>query len=93
MTSSDAMDVADLQASAATVPSYVRNIRYPATRLRLIRKAQASDAPPGVLEVLNRLPDRQYSSSLDLLKEIDNLVLIPAYKKNITGGLGLPGST
>ncbi len=86
------MEAAELQASAASAPVYLRNTRYPANRARLLKRARLAGAPDGVINVLKRLPDRSYRSSLDLLKEIDNVTLIDAYKKNITGGLGTPGS-
>jgi hypothetical protein len=92
MTSGDAMDIGDLRAAAATALSYVQNISYPANKEYLVERARSADAPTGVMEVFNLLPDREYKNSLDLMKEIDDIVLISAYKKNITGGLGTPGS-
>ncbi len=92
MTSGDAMDIGDLRASAASAQSYVKSIQFPVGKQYLIERAQSAGAPTGVIEVFNRIADREYSSSLDLMKEIDNIVLISAYKKNITGGLDLPGS-
>ncbi len=92
MTSNDAMDIGDLRASGATALSYLKRTRYPSTKKHLIKRASAAGAPTGVIEVLNQMRDKQYSSSLDVMKEIDDVVLISAYKKNITGGLGLPGS-
>jgi hypothetical protein len=92
MTSGDAMDIGDLRASAAVSLSYVKSLRYPASKQHVVEKARSAGAPTGVMEVFNRIADRQYVSSLDLMKEIDNVVLISAYKKNISGGLDLPGS-
>ncbi len=92
MTSGDAMDIGDLRASAVAVPSYLKNIQYPTSKQHLSEAARTANAPTGVMEVLNRIADREYNSSLDLMKEVDNIVLISAYKKNITGGLGTPGS-
>ncbi len=92
MTSGDAMDIGDLRASAASAQSFIKRIHYPANKKRIIKRATSAGAPTGVIEVFNRIADREYTSSLDLMKEIDNVVLISAYKKNITGGLDLPGS-
>ncbi len=92
MTSSDAMDAADLQASAASAPAFLKRTRYPASKDRLLRRAVDAGAPEGVVRVLKLLPDREYLSSVDLLKEIDNATLMGAYKKNITGGLGTRGT-
>jgi hypothetical protein len=92
MTSGDAMDIGDLRASVVSAQSFIKRIRYPANKQRLIKRTQSAGAPTGVMEVFNRITDREYTSSLDLMKEIDNVVLISAYKKNISGGLNIPGS-
>lgn len=86
------MDICDLRAFATSAQSYIQDVKFPAGKRSLIEQAQKAGAPTGVMEVFNRIADRKYSSSLDLMKEIDNVVLISAYKKNITGGLDLPGS-
>jgi hypothetical protein len=39
------------------------------------------EKPDGVMEVFKRIPDKEYATSLDLLKEINQVVLISAYKK------------
>ncbi len=90
MTSGDAMDIADLRSSAASAEVYIRGIRFPATKKRLLERARKKEAPTGVLEVFNRITDREYTSSLDLLKEIDNVVLISAYKRSL--GPETPGT-
>ncbi len=92
MTSGDAMDIGDLRASAASAEVFIKDVHFPASKQHLIERAHSAGAPTGVMEVFNRIADQEYSSSLDLMKEIDNVVLISAYKKNITGGLGTPGS-
>ena len=90
MTSGDAMDIGDLRASAASAGVYIRDIKFPAGKQQLIEKARQNDAPAGVLEVYNRITDREYQDSLDLLREIDNVVLISAYKREI--GPETPGT-
>ncbi len=90
MTSGDAMDIGDLRASAASAEVYIRDIKFPASKNQLIERAKQNEAPTGVMEVFRRISERKYASSLDLLKEIDNVVLISAYKREI--GPQTPGT-
>ncbi len=89
MTSGDAMDIGYLRASAATAETYIRNIKFPAKKQQLIERARKNSAPDGVIEVFNRITDKEYADSLDLLKEINRVVLIDAYKRNM--GPDTPG--
>jgi hypothetical protein len=89
MTSGDAMDIGNLRASAATAEVYIRDVKFPASKQHLIESARKNEAPDGVMEVFKRIPDKEYATSLDLLKAINQVVLISAYKKNL--GPDTPG--
>ncbi len=91
MTSGDAMDIGDLRASAASALTFLKKTRYPATKQHIIKRASTAGAPTGVMEVFHRISDREYANSMDLMKEINEVTLITAYKRNITGK-DLPGS-
>jgi hypothetical protein len=53
-----------------TVPVYLRNVRFPATKDELLRAARAVPGEPMALSRLERVPDRSYTSLDDLLSAL-----------------------
>jgi hypothetical protein len=59
--------------SPAIVEKYLAGMHYPAERKKLINNAQNKEAPDNVMELLNRLPDKTYTSPIDITKEIGKI--------------------
>lgn len=47
----------------------LRNLKYPLGKADLAREAQQRNAPGQMTDVLNRMPDRQYTSADDVAAE------------------------
>jgi hypothetical protein len=61
--------MADISArSSATVTHTLKGIDFPATKDKVIAFAREHDASPDVLDVLNRLPEREYGNMAELMK-------------------------
>jgi hypothetical protein len=52
--------------SPAEVLRYLDGVAFPAPRGTLLNHARRVDAPPSVMELLERIPDRAYESAADL---------------------------
>ena len=48
-------------------------MHYPAERNKLINNAQNKDAPEDVMTLLNKLPEKTYTSPIDITKEIGKI--------------------
>ena len=48
-------------------------MHYPAERKKLIYNAQNKDAPDNVLDLLNKLPEKTYTSPIDITNEIGKI--------------------
>jgi Protein of unknown function (DUF2795) len=48
-------------------------MHFPAEKKKLIDNAQNKDAPNVVLNLINKLPDKIYSSPIDVTKEIGKI--------------------
>ena len=59
--------------SPAIVEKYLGGMHYPAERKKLIYNAQNKDAPDNVMDLLNKLPDKTYTSPIDIAKEIGKI--------------------
>ena len=59
--------------SPAIVEKYLAGMHYPAERNKLIDNAQNKNAPEDVMELLNKLPKKTYTSPIDITKEIGKL--------------------
>ena len=59
--------------SPAIVEKYLAGMHYPAERKKLIDNAQNKEAPDNVMELLNKLPDKTYTSPIDITKEIGKI--------------------
>ncbi|MEN6516808.1 MAG: DUF2795 domain-containing protein [Methanospirillum sp.] len=47
----------------------LRSLKYPLTKADLAREAQQRNAPGQITDVLDRMPDRQYTSADDVAAE------------------------
>jgi hypothetical protein len=56
------------------IQAALKGISYPAGKDDLVRTAKENDAPDIVMEVLNRLPDREYGGPQDVMKETKPLI-------------------
>ncbi len=59
--------------SPAIVEKYLAGMHYPAERKKLINNAQNKDAPDNVMDLLNKLPEKTYTSPIDITKEIGKI--------------------
>ena len=59
--------------SPAIVEKYLAGMHYPAERNKLIKNAQNKDAPNNVMDLLNKLPEKTYTSPIDITKEIGKI--------------------
>lgn len=55
--------------SPAIVEKYLVGMRYPAEKEKLVINAQSKNAPEDVMSVINKLPDKTYTSPIDITKE------------------------
>jgi hypothetical protein len=55
------------------VEKYLAGMHYPAERQKLIDNAENKDAPDDVIGLLNKLPNKTYTSPIDITKEIGKL--------------------
>lgn len=50
--------------------NFLKGVQYPATRDQLIDQAKDRDLPLQIISMLQRLPDREFSSSEDAIHEM-----------------------
>jgi hypothetical protein len=55
------------------VEKYLAGIHYPAEKAGLISNAQNKAAPIDVMDLINKLPDKTYTSPIDITKEIGKI--------------------
>jgi len=59
--------------SPAIVEKYLEGTHYPAEKEKLVNSAQSKNAPEDVMNVINKLPDKTYTSPIDITKEIGKI--------------------
>ncbi len=59
--------------SPAIVEKFLGGMHYPAARNKLIDNARNKDAPDNVMALLNKLPNKTYTSPIDITKEIGKI--------------------
>jgi hypothetical protein len=59
--------------SPAIVEKFLAGVHYPAERMKLVNNAQNKGAPDNVMDLLNKLPDKTYTSPIDITKEIGKM--------------------
>jgi len=69
-----------------------RELKYPVTKTQLIEKAKGMNARSEVIQAIENIPDKEYRSSSDVLKEFEGIqnavqafrdVKFPATKKQL----------
>ena len=58
-----------MQTSPAQIQKFLENVDYPAKKQDLIEQAKKHNASNEVLQDLNKIPDKEYSSFDDVSKE------------------------
>jgi hypothetical protein len=48
-------------------------MHYPAEKQKLVNNAQNKEAPEDVMNLINKLPDKTYTSPIDITKEIGKI--------------------
>ena len=59
--------------SPAIVEKYLAGMHYPAEKKKLVDNAQNKDAPENVMDIINKLPEKTYTSPIDITKEIGKI--------------------
>jgi len=59
--------------SPAIIEKYLAGMRYPTEKEKLVNNAQCKNAPDDVMNVINKLPDKTYTSPIDITKEIGKI--------------------
>lgn len=55
--------------SVSDIGNFIKSIDFPASKQELISSAEENDAPQAVLDRLEELPDREFESATDVMKE------------------------
>lgn len=58
--------------SLSNIAYYLKNVDFPAHRNDIVLSAEENDAPDEILDILEDLPDMEYSSLTDLMHEIES---------------------
>lgn len=59
--------------SAAEIQIYLRGINYPADKQKLLQTARLNGATQQIIDFIDRLPDQQYSSPIDVEKAFSGI--------------------
>jgi hypothetical protein len=60
-----------MQASTTEVQSILGNVKYPATKKQVIDEARSQNISGDTMQTLENIPDREYSSSDDVVNEFE----------------------
>jgi len=56
--------------SSANIASFLEGISFPASKDELIDYAEDNNAPQDIIDVLEQLPDQEYTSMADIMSGI-----------------------
>jgi hypothetical protein len=82
----------EVQSSIQKAVQAFQEMKYPITRMQLIEKAKSLNARSEVMQAIENIPDKEYHSSSDVLKEFKGIqnvmqafqdVKFPATKKQL----------
>lgn len=59
--------------SDASIINYLQGIEFPATRQDMIDLCEDVNAPPQVMSFIEKMPDREYDSWMDLMESAGEL--------------------
>jgi hypothetical protein len=57
-------------ASPALIQKNLKGIKYPATKANMLQRAKTNNAPPEVMSILEMLPEKEYTSPAQVMKEV-----------------------
>lgn len=61
------------KASPVAIENYLKGIKYPADKNKLLEQAKNNKAPQDVMNILNKFGGKEYNSPIDVSKELGNL--------------------
>jgi len=56
--------------SPSNIAHHLKGIHFPASRQDLANKARDNNAPQDVIDVLEQMPDRQYTNMAEMMKGV-----------------------
>jgi hypothetical protein len=59
---------------ASQVTMYLKNIDFPTDKRKIVDMAKSNGAPETVMQMLNKLPDKQYTRSNELEQEFSKMM-------------------
>ena len=59
--------------SPVAVENYLKGIDFPANKKDLLNQAKSNHAPDDVMRTIQRLPDKEYGSPIDISKEMKDM--------------------
>jgi len=65
--------MSEVRVSPAQIEKYLKGIDFPSSKQSLINHAKQNNAPDGVMQLLQRMPDKEYGSAADIAREIGKL--------------------
>ncbi|HEY3277696.1 MAG TPA: DUF2795 domain-containing protein [Syntrophorhabdaceae bacterium] len=61
------------KSSPITVEGFLKGVDFPADKKTLVQKAKSNKAPDDVMKTIEKLPEKSYSSPVDISKEIGHM--------------------
>jgi Protein of unknown function (DUF2795) len=58
---------------ASQVGMYLKNVNFPANKQKIVEMAKSAGAPENVLQMLNKLPDKQYTQQHEIEQEFSKM--------------------
>lgn len=65
--------MSEVRVSPAQIEKYLKGIDFPSSKQSLINHAKQNNAPDDVMQLLQRMPDKEYGSAADIAREIGKL--------------------
>ncbi len=59
--------------SPAQIRKFLKDVEYPVKKQDLIEQAKKNNASNEVLQDLNRIPDKEYTSAIDIDREFESI--------------------
>ena len=56
--------------SPSNIAHHLKGIHFPVNRQDLVNKARDNNAPQDVIDVLEQMPDRQYTNMAEMMKGV-----------------------
>jgi len=65
--------MSEVRVSPAQIEKFLKGIDFPVSKQSLINHAKQNKAPDDVMQLLQRMPDKEYGSAADIAREIGKL--------------------